>query len=348
MASMLWKLVGVASLCLSIAIIVRELGFSLAPWSVLPMVALGLTCHPLRHQIQQGQWNTQLLLAITAAWVAGRRDQSRWAGFWIGLAATVKVFPILFLAYFAVRRNWRALASGVLSIAALTLLSVAVLGLDAYRDYITRVLPTLASFRSWWLNVSLTSFWLKNFAVGADHYGMYASPVVRMPLFAYTGIALSLAAILGTWVVTINGSRVKPSRQRVDVSFSLTVVGMLLATPVCWDHYLVLLALPLMLIWKSVGSSTLLRSCLLLLITALWISPSEFWRLGGVDLLGRWPDFHDVPPRTHIIDHPAFSLLFLSVHFFTLVSVFVWLALAGTWKGTNSICEVQEPNGRNG
>ena len=81
---------------------------------------------------------------------------------------------------------------------ALSLVTIAALGLDAYRDYYNLVLPTLREFRSGWDNASLQAFWIKNFAVGANHYGLYAEPMVRGPLLAQTGIVLSYAAVLVT------------------------------------------------------------------------------------------------------------------------------------------------------
>ena len=50
---------------------------------------------------------------------------------------------------------------------------------------------------------------------------------------------------------------------------------------------------------------------------------------GGVraDVRARWPDFLDVPPRTYVIHRPLFPPLVLSVHFYALLALFVWLAI---------------------
>ena len=119
-------------------LIFRELKFPVAAWSILPIVALGLTCSPLRHQISQGHWNAQLLLLVTLAWVARRRGQSTWSGFWVGTAAALKLFPAFLLFYFVVRRRWKAVIVGSVWIVASNAMTVAVLGLDSYRDYCPR------------------------------------------------------------------------------------------------------------------------------------------------------------------------------------------------------------------
>ena len=102
------------------------------------------------------------------------------------------------------------------------------------------------------------------------------------------------------------------------------MVTMLLLAPVCWDHYLLLLALPLALVWSGLGRSNLQRLAFLLLVAAVWVGPNELWRVGGVDLVA-WPDFQDVPPRTYLIHRPLFVLAFLSVHFYALLALYLWV-----------------------
>ena len=102
---------------------------------------------------------------------------------------------------------------------------------------------------------------------------------------------------------------------------------MLLITPVCWEHYLLLLALPLALVWAGLGQSNLQRFAFLVLIAAVWVGPNELYRMGGVDLLAEWPDYQDVPPRTYVIHRPLFPPLVLSVHFYALLALFLWLVI---------------------
>ncbi len=323
----LWNVLGLIAITASLALIFRELRFPVAAWSILPIVTLGLLCGPVRGQISQGQWNAPLLLLLTLAWVAGRRGRDSWAGIWVGSALTLKLFPVFFFLYFVIQRRWRALIAACLWSVALSLVTIAALGLDAYRDYYNLVLPTLREFRSGWNNASLQAFWLKNFAVGANHYGLYAEPMVRGPLLAQTGIVLSYAAVLVTTFFFVKWSKpiCSSNSKYEDLRYSLTMVTMLLLAPVCWDHYLLLLALPLALVWSGLGRSNFQRLAFLLLVAAVWVGPNELWRVGGVDLVGSWPDFQDVPPRTYLIHRPLFVLAFLSVHFYALLALYLWL-----------------------
>jgi Glycosyltransferase family 87 len=326
-AGTLWNALSLIALAASVVLIARELNIDLPAWSILPTVTLGLLCSPLRTQISQGQWNAPLLLLLTLAWVEERQGRDSRAGIWIGIAATLKLFPIFFLFYFAIRRRWRAVIAGFVVVVTLSLITVAFLGLDAFPTYFNRVLPTLDVFRSEWDNASLLAFWTKNLAAGASHYGLYVEPVIKVPVLARAGIILSYATVLATTFLFIHRSRTcsDDKYKYGDLCYSLTMVTMLLLVPICWDHYLLLLALPLALVWRSLGQSSIERMTFLLLITAVWIGPTELWRAAGVDLLAGWPDFQDVPPGTYRIHRPFFVPVFLSLHFYALLASFLWL-----------------------
>ena len=181
--------------------------FPVRAWSIAPMATLGLLCGPIRTQVAQGQWNAPLLLLLTLAWVAERRGRSLSAGFWVATAAALKLFPIFFLLYFALRRRWRALIDCTLWLVMLSLVSVAVLGPGAYRDYFNAVLPTLREYRSGWNNASIAAFWIKNFGTGSSHYGVRVESVIKAPFLAHAGTIASYTAVLATMVFYVNKLR---------------------------------------------------------------------------------------------------------------------------------------------
>jgi hypothetical protein len=328
-AGILWNVLGLLALVVSLGLITRELNLPVPTWSVVPIATVALLCSPIRTQVAQGQWNALLLLLLTLAWAADRRGWNLSAGLWVGTAVTLKLFPIFLLLYFATRRRWGAIIAGSLWAGALSLITVAVLGLDAYRDYLSRVLPTLQQFRYGWSNASLPAFWTKNFAAGASHYGLYIGPLIQAPLLARTGMVMSWALVLATTFYFVNRSRCFSANKLVygDLCYALTMVAMLLLTPICWDHYLLLMALPLALIWVGLDPSNLQRLAFMVLVTAVWVGPSELWRLRGVDLQAAWPDFQSVPPKTYVLHRSYFVPVFLSVHFYALLASFLWLSL---------------------
>src|SRR5579884_2401760 len=163
-ASVAWNLLSLAALVVSLGLVLWQLHLPFSAWSVLPLVTLLLICAPLRYQVALVQLNLFLLLLVTGAWVADRTGRPTWAGVLIGAATAIKVFPGLLFLYLAARRQWRGLVAGMVTLAALTGLSVAVMGVDAYRTYVREVLPNLQAFRGSWHNHSLVGPWALLFA----------------------------------------------------------------------------------------------------------------------------------------------------------------------------------------
>jgi hypothetical protein len=328
-AGTLWNLLALLAMGVSVGLIVRDLNIPIVPWSVLPITALTLICSPIRTQFAQGQWNAPLLLLLTLAWRADRHGRQMEAGLWTGAALTLKLFPAYFLLYFAVRRSWRALLAGCLSSVGLTLVTFAVVRPGAYRDYLKLVLPTLDAFRAEWDNASLPAFWAKNCGEGALHFALYAAPLFRAPVFARAAGLLSCAAVLAVSLYPASRHRAECATSLVtcDLCYSLALVAMLLLAPICWDHYLLLLALPLALVWCSLGRSNLSRLLFLVLVTAIWVSPHDLWRAGGADALLCRPDLYEAPSGTYSIHGRLFTPFFLSVQFYALLACFVWMAL---------------------
>jgi hypothetical protein len=327
-AMTLWNVLGLSAIAASLALIFRELRFPLAAWSILPIATLAVLCNPLRMQIVYGQWNAPLLLLLTLAWRADRRGKDVVAGFWAALAASLKIFPVFFLLYFAARWRWRSVAAAAVWLMAISVVTAVVVGPDAYRDYVIRVLPTLKEFDAYANNASLQAFWLKNFASGGHVFGLTIEPLIRVPWLAQAGIVVSYAVVLVSALFLINRSSAQShcTQRSGDLAFALATVTMLLLTPVCWDHYLLLLALPLALLWARLGTSNLERLVLLILVACVWIGPLDLWRAAGFDLKADWPDYMEVPHRTYSIHRPLFPPLFLSVHFYSLLACYFWLA----------------------
>jgi hypothetical protein len=332
-AMTLWNVLGLLAIATSLTLIVLELRFPLAAWAILPTVALALICGPVRMQIEYGQWNAPLLLLLTMAWVDDRRGRYIRTGFWVALAGTLKVFPLFFLFYFAARQRWVALVSCLIGLVALSVGTAGILGLDAYRDYVRHVLPTLREYHAYWNNASIQAFWMKNFWTGANLFGLRVEPLVSAPMLARAGIILSYAIVLATSYKYLNKRRpcFETTGEYGDLCFSLSLVAMLLLAPVCWDHYLLLLALPLSLIWVGLEKSSLSRLAFMVLVAAVWVGPTELYKMGGVNLKLEWPDFQIVPPGSYVLWRPLFPPLFLSVHFYALVASYLWL-MSRAWR----------------
>jgi hypothetical protein len=269
-AAALWNLLSLAALLAAVAVMLTELGVRVAPWLWLPLLGAALLYNPLRQQVNQGQLNGVLLLVLTLAWRCWRRERQACTGLWLAVATVLKLFPgFLFLLLLA-RGQWRGLWVGVGAGLVLTLVGVIVLGLPAHVDYVTKVLPAVHDFRCGKLNASLAGLFTKLF-VGSEF------EKVR-PWLAAPGLAwgLTVAAGLGLAMLVIWHARRRPA----DQAFSLALVAMTLASPITWDHSLLLLTLPL--IWLSQqASSPARRLGLMGVVLVFGFHHHGCWRVGA-------------------------------------------------------------------
>ncbi len=277
-AVLAWNLLSLGALLLSLWLVARALSIPISAWSVVPLLALLLLCNPLQAQVFFGQLNLALLLLLTGTWIAYRSNRPIGAGLLLGLAAAIKLFPAFLFVFFVLRRRWKTVAAGIATFFAVTALTVAVLGLDTYRDYVREVVPQVALFRNGWGNASLPGLWTKLF----DPRNTRIEPLWGSMGMVQAGTWLScgLLATVLAWIILRGGDREE------DRTFALTITAMLLVSPITWDHYFLLLLVPLAVVWTRLPATNLARLTFLVLMFALWMKPGDLYQTfipGGTD-----------------------------------------------------------------
>jgi alpha-1,2-mannosyltransferase len=187
---------------------------------------LTLVFDPWRTTFNYGQIN-MILLALVTVDLLALVDRRRSAGVLIGLAAAVKLVPLIFIAYLLLTRRVRAAAVAVASFAGATLLMVA-LAPGASRTFWTSAL--------WQSNRVGDPAYLGNQSL----YGL----VSRFGLGPVGFAALALAAVAGwAWLVW----------REKDPGVGLAATGAVacLVSPITWVHHLVWLIPALALLARS-------------------------------------------------------------------------------------------------
>ena len=235
------------------------------PAAVVAASTLLLVGYPLHYQLFHGQLTAVLLLLVVGSWALDRTGRDLGAGFLLGAAATIKLFPAFLFLYFLARRRWRALVGGAMAVAGLTVLTGAVVGRDAYRTYATMVLPYVDGFRSSWANASLPGYWSRLFdpqPIGVDQ----VTPLWPAPALARVlGIASAAVLVVLTWPVF----RHARTDDQKNGAFSLAILAMLLASPLCWFDYCLFLLLPVMWLWQQLAASRL-QLVLVVFLVPIW------------------------------------------------------------------------------
>lgn len=308
-ALLAWNLLSLALLAVSLAIMALELNFRLNRWLWLPALALLLVYNPLRQQVNQGQLNAVLLLFLTLAWQADRHGRAAWAGAWVGLATATKLFPGLFLFYFALRRQWRACWVLLLTAGAAHALVLVVLGPQCFWDYARVVVPYVENFRAARLNASIPGFFIKLFEGSVKEN---VEPLLASPLARQAGTWLAAACVLA--ILASFTARPRPGWS-VDRLYSLWLVAMLLLSPITWDHSLLLATLPLLWLWQARPQDWLARANVLVIVALFSINHQGEWLLRIKE--GTLP----LPFGTLEVVTAASVLLY------TLLILFAWLCL---------------------
>jgi hypothetical protein len=269
-AFLAWNVLTFAAIAASFWIAVRQLNVRFSPWSCLPLLVLLLVSNLFRQQFNQGQLNAFLLLLITGAWAADRSEKPWLSGALLGTATAVKLFPGFLFLYPVCRGQWRPVVSGVVAFFAVNGVALALLGPETYADYYRNVLPHLGVYRDVWLNSSLSGYWHKLFDTRSGHN----LPLWHAPALAqFATVASCTTAVL---IVAFHIVQARSRRQK-DLAFGLTLNGMLLVSPITWDHYFLLVALPLLMLWLWVPRPSPMNLALQVILVVLSIGPKFFW-----------------------------------------------------------------------
>ena len=267
------------------------------------MLALLMTWVPLWLHMLQGQLGLVLLALMTSAWVAGRQSRSNVCGILIGLAASIKLFPILLISALITRQQWRGVWSAFASLLVATVVTLMALGVDAYVTYATVVLPNLDRWRPDWINASLIGFFARLFAPDAATLPLLANPPLATLLTALGGAAIAVLALI----------IVRRARPDFDATFGLVLTAMLLLSALTWAHYFVVLLLPLA-IW--VRRLTLASRPVL----GRWVVLAATWGLMAAPQLNL--AHMVVPGGAQGVATPLLAATVLSLNFYGLVGFF--------------------------
>jgi alpha-1,2-mannosyltransferase len=309
-AVVVWNLLSLAALGASLALILGRGGLAFPRWAWWPVVSLLLLSSPLAHQIILAQLNLVLLLLFAVAWRLDRAGHYAGCGAVIGLAAAIKIFPGFLFLYCLAQRRITALMSGAATLAILNGLALAVLGKPAWVSYVTVVMPDVTRFRAAWVNASITGYWSKLF----DSPNTAVMPVLTAPLLAKCLIALSSIALVAVFLGSARRAANQPQR---DCAFAAGVIVALLLSPIFWHHYFVILALPLLVLWRWLPRTWPVRSLLAAAVVILLVNP---WWIAGIE-------------DTTNVAAPLKTLTVLSFQFYTLLALWV-AAILGSRHAT--------------
>ena len=224
----IWLGVGLALGAWASLVSVRALGWRLRLLPTLLVVLYLVAWAPSAAFTLTAQITFYVMAPVCAAWLAHRRGASTRAGLWLGLAAAAKPFLLIFVPYFLLRRDRRALAAMLAVMAASVALGLSMFGPGAYAEWLGQ-LPRI-KWSAHYFNASFMGVLQR--VIGRSSYGV----ITRAP-----ALVLPLAACLALAVGAVTLSRVareRPEPRRTDGDWAVLLLAALLMSPLGWNYYL--------------------------------------------------------------------------------------------------------------
>jgi hypothetical protein len=224
-------------------------------WAI---VLLGGLSWPLAYSLKLGQVGPLLFLLFAAGW--RWLDRPGRLGTAIALGTIVKLQPAILLGWAALTRRWRAIWVGLAVLVIAALLATLVTGLATWTDYVELL-----------RRVSSPVTTAHNFTPGAIAFqlGVSESVASMIQLVSTAG-----AVVFTAWVAV---------KRPADVGYLTAATASQLLSPLLWDHYAMLLLLPVAWLlerrrwWAALIPLATATPIVLLGIVPAAVYPVLFW-----------------------------------------------------------------------
>ncbi|MEC3978081.1 glycosyltransferase 87 family protein [Amycolatopsis sp. H20-H5] len=258
-AGLTWGVVGalsVVSITVVIAVVLRARAVVVTRWWILPAAtAAALLLEPVWKTIFLGQINLILMAVVVLDVLVLSARGSRWAGVLIGLAAAIKLTPLIFVPHLLVTGRWRDALRALGTFALVEAVMFAVIPGDAWRFWTESATdPSRVGSVHWIFNQSFNGLVSR-----ASHLAPWS-----------LAVAVALAAVLAVpavWLVFRLSRRGEPV-----AALLVTAFYALLLSPVSWSHHWVW-SLPLIVLlvtkgrrWAAAGVAVLFASAVVMLV----------------------------------------------------------------------------------
>jgi Glycosyltransferase family 87 len=225
-----WLIVMTLSVAVAMGLVARTARGSIRIAVAVALCTLALP--PVSLELRIGESNALILLALVVGWREIRKGRQVWGGAALGVASAVKLYPLFLLIPLLRKRSNKAALAQLGTSGVITVATGFMFGLPTLLRVVTQVIPTNSRY---WLaaphNLSLVAIPFRWLTVTRWNEGPMDAPLVAFLIALGLGLLCVSAA----------------ARTRAGLSQDMywaAIPWMLLATPLCWYQYTVLV-LPL-------------------------------------------------------------------------------------------------------
>jgi hypothetical protein len=238
---------------------------------VFPVLLFALFL-PTRGSLGLGQSDITIMFPMVLVFWAFSREHDLVAGIALGFAILTKIAPAVFLLYWLWKREWRVLIYAVATTILIVLITLPVVGIDLWIQFVTQIFPALSTGSAYAQNQSLPGLIDRLILDPRFAAGLQSAP--NVPAVRAVSTAAELIVVgLAMWF-----TRGRPASRlslRFAHEFSIWLTVLLLVSPIAWDHYFTWLLLPITVLLAALLNSqlTVPRAAILFctLALALWL-----------------------------------------------------------------------------
>jgi hypothetical protein len=321
-AIIIWSCLSSLFYFITILIVIIELQIQLSPRLRILIIGLAWMYYPFLGHIALGQLSLLLSLLVIGAWGLQRHHHEKIAGALLGVACLIKLFPGIFLLFLILRRRFKAALTMVTVIIVGWLSTILIIGPEDVLLYVTQMAKMDAETNAVFpLNLSITGVFGRLFSAGPWVQPIISNPRISIWLTFFFSLGLFILWIMQTWKMekTIMGD---------DRAYAVTLLAMMLISPITWEHAFVMLVLPfgiLALFYQRQANSFLRKTSILILI--LFSLPDA--KIANALMAIYTPD-----PMTWYA-----SLIFLTP---TIGLILIW-GLLTNYRLTSDLCKLTRP-----
>lgn len=231
---------------------------------------------PLFYCLRQGNATVFVLPMLLAALCALEIGHERKCGVLLGAIALLKPPLLLLPGYYVLRRRWPVVVAAAAVVLGTTVASLLVFGVDVHRAwYDCCVRPFQGRALSSYTSQSLSSF-LVRWTTEGDCGEVWWPVAVGARFEALHHGSVAFLAVVTLALCLSRAGHKRDVANRLD--FCLVLCLALIASPVCWTHYFLLLLLPgALLLSNSVGPRSVGRLAALAFAFAVLSPPVRGW-----------------------------------------------------------------------
>jgi alpha-1,2-mannosyltransferase len=212
-ATWLWIAIGLVAFVAGVAILPVS---RTVRWVVILLAGLSW---PFVYAVKLGQVGPFLFLTFAIGW--RWIDNPARLGLSAAVGTAIKMQPALILGWAVLTRRWRAVVIGLTALVALAVLATLIAGVASWADFLTLMRQVVEPIRT-----------ERNMTPGAVLFRLGLDPGV-------SGLVQIFSTVIVLVVVVIAALRTT-----AEASYLVAVTASQLLSPVLWDHYALLLLLP--------------------------------------------------------------------------------------------------------